>query len=100
MGSCPMGQKGDPVLCLRGDRKHGPCSSGTKCVYIWRGYCCRVVASWSNIVYLVSLEVSMASRLRKVVIGFLKLCGLLGSLYFFICSLDILSSAFQLLGSE
>ncbi|XP_035293355.1 sodium-dependent phosphate transport protein 2C isoform X2 [Cricetulus griseus] len=45
-------------------------------------------------------EVSMASRLRKVVIGFLKLCGLLGSLYFFICSLDILSSAFQLLGSK
>ncbi|XP_005083768.1 sodium-dependent phosphate transport protein 2C [Mesocricetus auratus] len=45
-------------------------------------------------------EVSMASRLRMVVIGFLKACGLLGSLYFFICSLDILSSAFQLLGSK
>lgn len=42
----------------------------------------------------------MANRLRQVVIGFLKACGLLGSLYFFICSLDILSSAFQLLGSE
>lgn len=42
----------------------------------------------------------MASRLRQVVINFLKACGLLGSLYFFICSLDILSSAFQLLGSE
>ncbi|KAK7799732.1 hypothetical protein U0070_010739 [Myodes glareolus] len=45
-------------------------------------------------------EVSMASRLHQVVIGFLKACGLLGSLYFFICSLDILSSAFQLLGSR
>lgn len=45
-------------------------------------------------------EVSMASRLRQVVINFLKACGLLGSLYFFICSLDILSSAFQLLGSK
>ncbi|OBS68976.1 hypothetical protein A6R68_02499 [Neotoma lepida] len=45
-------------------------------------------------------EVSMASRLRQVVINLLKACGLLGSLYFFICSLDILSSAFQLLGSK
>ncbi|XP_011237320.1 sodium-dependent phosphate transport protein 2C isoform X4 [Mus musculus] len=45
-------------------------------------------------------EVGMASRLRRVVSSFLKACGLLGSLYFFICSLDILSSAFQLLGSK
>ncbi|CAH6788668.1 sodium-dependent phosphate transport protein 2C [Phodopus roborovskii] len=45
-------------------------------------------------------EVSMASRLLQVAIGFLKACGLLGSLYLFICSLDILSSAFQLLGSK
>uniref|UniRef100_A0A8C9P7T8 Solute carrier family 34 member 3 n=1 Tax=Spermophilus dauricus TaxID=99837 RepID=A0A8C9P7T8_SPEDA len=43
---------------------------------------------------------SMASRLRHMGISFLKACGLLGSLYFFICSLDILSSAFQLLGSK
>lgn len=43
---------------------------------------------------------SMASRLRQMGISFLKACGLLGSLYFFICSLDILSSAFQLLGSK
>ncbi|XP_048669219.1 sodium-dependent phosphate transport protein 2C isoform X1 [Marmota marmota marmota] len=42
----------------------------------------------------------MASRLRHMGISFLKACGLLGSLYFFICSLDILSSAFQLLGSK
>lgn len=45
-------------------------------------------------------EVSTASRLHQVVVGFLKACGLLGNLYFFICSLDILSSAFQLLGSR
>ncbi|XP_053412701.1 sodium-dependent phosphate transport protein 2C isoform X3 [Nycticebus coucang] len=45
-------------------------------------------------------ELSMAGRLRQVVISFLKACGLLGNLYFFICSLDILSSAFQLLGSR
>ncbi|EDL93627.1 solute carrier family 34 (sodium phosphate), member 3, isoform CRA_a [Rattus norvegicus] len=45
-------------------------------------------------------EVGTASKLHQVVSGFLKACGLLGSLYFFICSLDILSSAFQLLGSK
>uniref|UniRef100_A0A8C9DH40 Sodium-dependent phosphate transport protein 2C n=1 Tax=Prolemur simus TaxID=1328070 RepID=A0A8C9DH40_PROSS len=45
-------------------------------------------------------ELSVASRLRRVVISLLQACGLLGSLYFFICSLDTLSSAFQLLGSK
>jgi sodium-dependent phosphate cotransporter len=48
----------------------------------------------------VSSEFSMASRLHQVVISFFKACGLVASLYFFICSLDILSSAFQLLGSK
>uniref|UniRef100_A0A671EMY7 Solute carrier family 34 member 3 n=1 Tax=Rhinolophus ferrumequinum TaxID=59479 RepID=A0A671EMY7_RHIFE len=45
-------------------------------------------------------ELSVAGRVRRVTIGFLKACGLLGNLYLFICSLDILSSAFQLLGSK
>ncbi|XP_054945506.1 sodium-dependent phosphate transport protein 2C isoform X12 [Physeter macrocephalus] len=45
-------------------------------------------------------ELSMAGRALQVAAGFLKACGLLGSLYLFICSLDILSSAFQLLGSR
>ncbi|XP_057575867.1 sodium-dependent phosphate transport protein 2C isoform X4 [Hippopotamus amphibius kiboko] len=45
-------------------------------------------------------ELSVAGRVLHVAIGFLKACGLLGSLYLFICSLDILSSAFQLLGSK
>lgn len=40
VGPCPMGQKGDPVLCLRGDRKYGPCSQGTKSV------CVVVVGGW------------------------------------------------------
>lgn len=47
-----------------------------------------------------SSELSVAGRVRRVTTGLLKACGLLGSLYLFICSLDILSSAFQLLGSE
>ncbi|XP_029058977.1 sodium-dependent phosphate transport protein 2C isoform X7 [Monodon monoceros] len=45
-------------------------------------------------------ELSMAGRVLQGAAGFLKVCGLLGSLYLFICSLDILSSAFQLLGSK
>lgn len=45
-------------------------------------------------------ELSVAGRVLRVMTGFLKACGLLGCLYLFICSLDILSSAFQLLGSK
>lgn len=45
-------------------------------------------------------ELSAAGRLRRALRGFLKACGLLGGLYLFICSLDILSSAFQLLGGR
>ncbi|CAK6433438.1 unnamed protein product [Pipistrellus nathusii] len=45
-------------------------------------------------------ELGAAGRARRVLLGFLKACGLLGSLYLFVCSLDILSSAFQLLGSK
>lgn len=48
----------------------------------------------------VSPELSGAGKARRVAIGILKACGLLGNLYLFICSLDVLSSAFQLLGSE
>ena len=48
----------------------------------------------------VSSDLRVAGRLRRVAGSVLKACGLLGSLYFFICSLDVLSSAFQLLGSE
>lgn len=47
-----------------------------------------------------SSELSSAGRALRVAVSFLKVCGLLGCLYLFICSLDILSSAFQLLGSE
>ncbi|XP_032117608.1 sodium-dependent phosphate transport protein 2C isoform X3 [Sapajus apella] len=45
-------------------------------------------------------ELHMAARLRLVAGNLLKACGLLGCLYLFICSLDVLSSAFQLLGSR
>ncbi|XP_036756680.1 sodium-dependent phosphate transport protein 2C isoform X6 [Manis pentadactyla] len=45
-------------------------------------------------------ELSSASRVLRVAVGFLKACGLLGNLYLFICSLDILSLAFQLLSGQ
>uniref|UniRef100_A0A2K5D6S4 Solute carrier family 34 member 3 n=1 Tax=Aotus nancymaae TaxID=37293 RepID=A0A2K5D6S4_AOTNA len=45
-------------------------------------------------------ELRTAGRLRLVAGNLLKACGLLGCLYLFICSLDVLSSAFQLLGSR
>ncbi|XP_051832855.1 sodium-dependent phosphate transport protein 2C [Antechinus flavipes] len=45
-------------------------------------------------------ELNWKDRLRHVVIGVLKGFALLGLLYLFICSLDILSSAFQLLSSK
>ena len=48
----------------------------------------------------VASELSAAGRVLRVLVGFLKACGLLGGLYLFICSLDILSSAFQLLSGE
>ncbi|XP_073077176.1 sodium-dependent phosphate transport protein 2C isoform X4 [Manis javanica] len=45
-------------------------------------------------------ELSSASRVLRAAVGFLKACGLLGNLYLFVCSLDILSSAFQLLSGQ
>ncbi|KAL3859991.1 hypothetical protein ACJMK2_010168 [Sinanodonta woodiana] len=45
-------------------------------------------------------DMSSAEKTKKVVLTTLKLCVLLGLLYMFICSLDILSSAFRLLGGK
>ncbi|XP_036892797.1 sodium-dependent phosphate transport protein 2C, partial [Sturnira hondurensis] len=45
-------------------------------------------------------KLSVARGLLCGLCVFLKVCGLLGGLYHFICSLDILSSALQLLGGK
>ncbi|KAM4697178.1 sodium-dependent phosphate transport protein 2C [Rhinophrynus dorsalis] len=45
-------------------------------------------------------ELNNKQRVKKVVIGIVKGCLLVAMLYFFICSLDVLSSAFQLVGSK
>ncbi|KAM5146792.1 sodium-dependent phosphate transport protein 2C-like [Mantella aurantiaca] len=45
-------------------------------------------------------EMNNKDRMKRVVMGLVKGCLLLGFLYLFICSLDVLSSAFQLVGSK
>ncbi|KAM4020846.1 sodium-dependent phosphate transport protein 2C isoform 1-T2 [Anomaloglossus baeobatrachus] len=45
-------------------------------------------------------ELNNKQRVKRVVMGIVKGCLLIGFLYLFICSLDVLSSAFQLVGSK
>ncbi|CAJ0926180.1 unnamed protein product [Ranitomeya imitator] len=45
-------------------------------------------------------ELNNKQRVKRVVTGVVKGCLLIGFLYLFICSLDVLSSAFQLVGSK
>ncbi|XP_056394436.1 sodium-dependent phosphate transport protein 2C [Hyla sarda] len=45
-------------------------------------------------------ELNTKQRVKRVVFGVVKACLLIGFLYLFICSLDVLSSAFQLVGSK
>ncbi|XP_053552156.1 sodium-dependent phosphate transport protein 2C-like, partial [Bombina bombina] len=45
-------------------------------------------------------ELNTKQKIRRVLSGIVKVCLLLGFLYLFICSLDVLSSAFQLVGSK
>lgn len=45
-------------------------------------------------------EMSCGKNCQRVLTNFVKICVLLGLLYMFICSLDFLGSAFQLLGGK
>ncbi|XP_051892991.1 sodium-dependent phosphate transport protein 2B-like isoform X1 [Pristis pectinata] len=45
-------------------------------------------------------ELSTRMKVFRVLIAVLKIASLFGFLYFFVCSLDILSSAFQLVGGK
>ena len=45
-------------------------------------------------------ELTGAGKVKRVASYFARLVALMGLLYMFICSLDILSSAFRLLGGE
>ncbi|MGH0170384.1 UNVERIFIED_CONTAM: hypothetical protein FKN15_074056, partial [Acipenser sinensis] len=49
---------------------------------------------------LLSSQLDCAGKLLRVFMGILKGVLLVGLLYFFICSLDVLSSAFQLVGGK
>lgn len=50
--------------------------------------------------FLFFTELDTKGKIMRVLTGILKLALLLGFLYLFICSLDVLSSAFQLVGGE
>uniref|UniRef100_H2ZYR8 Solute carrier family 34 member 3 n=1 Tax=Latimeria chalumnae TaxID=7897 RepID=H2ZYR8_LATCH len=45
-------------------------------------------------------ELNTTAKVKQVLMGILKGCILISFLYFFICSLDVLSSAFQLVGGK
>lgn len=45
-------------------------------------------------------DLDTKGKIMRVVMAIVKLALLLGLLYLFICSLDVLSSAFQLVGGE
>ncbi|KAG7257066.1 hypothetical protein CRUP_014487 [Coryphaenoides rupestris] len=45
-------------------------------------------------------ELDTKGKILRVLSGIVKLCLLLGFLYMFVCSLDLLSSAFQLVGGK
>jgi sodium-dependent phosphate cotransporter len=55
---------------------------------------------YSDMLHLSFPDLTCCGKLVRVVSGVVKPCLLLGLLYLFICSLDILSSAFQLLGGK
>lgn len=45
-------------------------------------------------------ELSSSAKAKKVLMGLLKGCCLLGLLWLFVCSLDLLSTSFRLLGGK
>ena len=46
------------------------------------------------------IELSGSQKVKRIVLVTLKITAALGLLYFFICSIDILGSAFQVLGGK
>nr|XP_036863442.1 sodium-dependent phosphate transport protein 2C isoform X5 [Manis javanica] len=82
-GAPQRNRGGAPRPCPAGRGERGPAAAGLA------EHSCPVPS-----------ELSSASRVLRAAVGFLKACGLLGNLYLFVCSLDILSSAFQLLSGQ
>lgn len=50
--------------------------------------------------FVFSAELDTKGKIMRVLTGIVKFALLLGLLYLFICSLDVLSSAFQLVGGK
>lgn len=51
-----------------------------------------------DVILLHLTDLDTKGKVLRVVTSIFKLCLLLGFLYMFVCSLDVLSSAFQLVG--
>ena len=53
-----------------------------------------------TVTFCAPTELDCKGKFQRVALAFTKIVLLLGLLYFFICSLDFLSSAFRLLGGK
>ena len=53
-----------------------------------------------TVTFCAPTELNCKGKFQRVALAFTKIVLLLGLLYFFICSLDFLSSAFRLLGGK
>ena len=49
---------------------------------------------------ILNLELTKINQAKLILVILLKIVGVLGSLYFFICSLDIMSQSFRLVGGK
>lgn len=86
----------------------GPKWSGGSSIYMYAYMCVYVIYSC----FLCTLckffiekkkyftEMNTKQRVLSVLLSITKFVALLGLLYFFVCSLDVLSSAFQLVGGK
>ncbi|CAF3332397.1 unnamed protein product [Rotaria sp. Silwood2] len=50
--------------------------------------------------YFVHLDMNQKDRIKFIILLILRLIGLLALLYLFVCSLDLMSSAFRLIGGK
>ena len=64
------------------------------------GYLLRRTWLWCSDLFFFPAELDTKGKIMRVLTGVVKFAILLGLLYLFICSLDVLSSAFQLVGGK
>jgi len=62
----------------------------------WKG----MESNWCILYVIYCLDMKTKPRIQFVVLLIIRLIGLLGLLYLFVCSLDLMSSAFRLVGGK